>query len=194
MCTVIVMYASIRKQCFVCPGSTKGWRAIHSEWFGRVLNTIYIKHETCHIVVVKAEQVCTCRTYECSVLKQYNYNSFWNGAKERIIDRYLLGPWTRSKGFNLSVCHRIMCFAFLSQNIGVSNQKRGFNSNWVIKRVASKMLIHTLVSSEVFKRQKASGARVSLTFMSTPLISILSELNKSAWSFPYNSRLWLLLR
>jgi len=35
--------------------------------------------------------------------------------------------------------------------------------------------------------------RVSLVFMSTPLISILSELSKSAWSLPYSSRVLPLL-
>ena len=87
-----------------------------------------------------------------------------------------------------------MCFRLHSQNIRVSKKKRGFNSTRVGKRVATKILKPNFISSESANSKKDSDARVRLTFMSTPLINILSELNLSEWILPYFSIVWLLLR
>jgi len=98
--------------------------------------------------MLKVIRISICRNNESSLFNQCYQNPFWNWSKECIIDRYMLTPRTRSKSFNLSVCNRIMCFAFHSQNISVSKKKRGLQFNLCDKRVASKILIRAFLSSE----------------------------------------------
>jgi len=69
----------------------------------RVLNTVYIYHEICHIIMKKVEWICTCRANDCTVFNQRYNKPFWNWSTVCIIDRDLLGPRTRGKVFNLSI-------------------------------------------------------------------------------------------
>ena len=101
--------------CFVTSVSSKGRRAIHREWLRRLLNTIYIQHMICHIMM-KVEWICTGRTNECGVLTIAIRILFGNWSKECVIDRDLLGPRNLSKRLNLSMCNRLMCFTFHFQN------------------------------------------------------------------------------
>ena len=69
----------------------------------RVLNTVYIQHEICHITLMIMVRTCTCGTNECSVFNQSYKNYFWISTEGCIIHRDLMGPRTRIKVFNLSV-------------------------------------------------------------------------------------------
>jgi len=109
-----------------------------------MLNTVYIKQDTLHMIMMKVEWNCTCSTNGFSAFNQCYKNPFWNWSKEFIIDTDLLDTRTGSKRFNLSMCNRLMFFALIPKTFSSTRRRVGVNSNRVIKRVASKILIRTL--------------------------------------------------
>ena len=70
--------------------------------------------------MMKVEWICTGRTNERSFFNYCYENSFRNLSEEFIINIDLLTLRTRSKSLGLSMCNRIMCFKFHTQNISVS--------------------------------------------------------------------------
>ena len=72
------------------------------------------KHKIFHIIIIKVEWIRIGKTDERGVFNECYENPFGNWSKECIIDRDLLGPRTRGKRFNLSMCNRIMRFALHS--------------------------------------------------------------------------------
>jgi len=49
------------KIVFLSPGRREGWRAIHTEWHGIVLNSVYTQQEICRIIKMKVEWICNWR-------------------------------------------------------------------------------------------------------------------------------------
>ena len=90
MCVRSSWRIPVREKCFGSPTSNKGWR-IHSECFGTVLNSVYVKEKICHIIIMKVEWICTDKTDECGVFNEYHENHFRNWSSECIIDT-LAGP------------------------------------------------------------------------------------------------------
>ena len=110
---------SYLKILFVSPGSTKRLRAIHCEWFGRVLYSFHVQHKICHTIMMKIEWIRSGRTKECCILTNAMRN-FSGICTMYALSIESLDGRTDSKTFNLSMCNGIMCFAFRRKDISVN--------------------------------------------------------------------------
>ena len=192
MSRVIVVNFRTWKQCFVSPGSTKRWWAIHCDWLRKMLNSVYLKHTIWSFIMIKVEWIRNGRNDECSALT--NTTRIDSGIGPRIaLPIALLRPRTISNRFNLSMCNRIMCFALHSQNVSVSQKKRGNQFEMSDKKQRLKFWYPVCWRLKWIKDKKFLVHVEFIVHVNT-VNQCLSKFNMSARSLPYSSRVLPLLR